>query len=274
MSGQIKSMPATALPNCKHCKKAYILQPSGSEFCSRRCYLNYRSLLARAANTHTCKHCGKSFYRCPSQLHGGFCSMKCFGMAKTLPSTVTCPICGGKKAWGGARCRNCYGLSKRTGQEHPCGNCGKMTYRSPAQLSGSPRTYGVFCSKRCAGLAIRGEKNAYFEHGRMAALYPPEFPAIKPRILKRDGRKCLLCGAHSGLHVHHIDRDRENNDPSNLATLCRDCHSAQHRHRISAEGATELAMLLSRLLSDAYGYPTRSIILRSRKPTTILPMAS
>jgi 5-methylcytosine-specific restriction endonuclease McrA len=44
---------------------------------------------------------------------------------------------------------------------------------------------------------------------------------------------CERCGVVPNdpgrLHVHHIDRDRRNNDPANLMTLCRSCHRAEHR---------------------------------------------
>jgi 5-methylcytosine-specific restriction endonuclease McrA len=30
------------------------------------------------------------------------------------------------------------------------------------------------------------------------------------------------------LEVHHTDHDRENNDESNLVTLCQSCHLAHH----------------------------------------------
>jgi len=43
------------------------------------------------------------------------------------------------------------------------------------------------------------------------------------------GRECQDCGATDDLEVHHIDRDRENNDPENLAVLCHDCHWDRHR---------------------------------------------
>lgn len=49
----------------------------------------------------------------------------------------------------------------------------------------------------------------------------------KYRKFKRD--HCELCGFIAKhkcqLDVDHIDLDRNNNDPSNLQTLCRNCHS-------------------------------------------------
>jgi len=39
---------------------------------------------------------------------------------------------------------------------------------------------------------------------------------------------CEQCGSPEKLHVHHKDRDRTNNDPVNLATLCDSCHLKLH----------------------------------------------
>lgn len=41
---------------------------------------------------------------------------------------------------------------------------------------------------------------------------------------------CEKCGTAEDLHVHHKDRDRTNNDPSNLETLCSTHHLKWHWH--------------------------------------------
>jgi hypothetical protein len=45
--------------------------------------------------------------------------------------------------------------------------------------------------------------------------------------LERDQFTCQICGDSSGrINVHHIDNNNKNNDPSNLITLCVNCHMA------------------------------------------------
>lgn len=39
---------------------------------------------------------------------------------------------------------------------------------------------------------------------------------------------CESCGTKENLCVHHEDRNFKNNDPSNLRTLCRNCHFRHH----------------------------------------------
>lgn len=36
--------------------------------------------------------------------------------------------------------------------------------------------------------------------------------------------KCMICKSESNLHVHHLDKNPENNEEANLKTLCKDCH--------------------------------------------------
>lgn len=47
---------------------------------------------------------------------------------------------------------------------------------------------------------------------------------IRQDILDRDSLTCKSCNRF-GNEVDHIDGDPHNNDPSNLQTLCRSCHS-------------------------------------------------
>lgn len=43
-----------------------------------------------------------------------------------------------------------------------------------------------------------------------------------------EGTQCERCGSTKNLCVHHKDRNRYNNDPSNLEVLCRRCHQLEH----------------------------------------------
>ncbi len=58
-------------------------------------------------------------------------------------------------------------------------------------------------------------------------------------VLERDGWRCQLCGARTGLEVHHF-RFRSHaggDDERNLITLCTRCHGQVHgRHELLAGG--------------------------------------
>jgi intein/homing endonuclease len=48
------------------------------------------------------------------------------------------------------------------------------------------------------------------------------------RKSKKNINKCELCGSKKQLDVHHIDKDRDNNDISNLIKVCINCHKKLH----------------------------------------------
>ena len=66
-------------------------------------------------------------------------------------------------------------------------------------------------------------------------------PAVRGRVLERDGGKCVLCGAVYGLQCgHYIGRAQSGKGTEkNLVTLCVDCHRAYdqsaERERIRQE---------------------------------------
>ena len=54
-------------------------------------------------------------------------------------------------------------------------------------------------------------------------------------ILRNLIKECNRCGYSAYpdiLGVHHIDRNRDNNDLSNLEVLCPNCHSVEHMKHI------------------------------------------
>lgn len=64
------------------------------------------------------------------------------------------------------------------------------------------------------------------------------------KVLERDNYKCVKCCSNDMLVVHHIDGngsnlpyDLQNNNLSNLVTLCASCHAREHREK-EKEGKT------------------------------------
>lgn len=99
-----------------------------------------------------------------------------------------------------------------------------------AQSSG-----GVYCSNICQGKEKRdlvilawlcGELPGMNNAGQLRI-------AIREYIKQRDGYKCVVCGwgminpvsKKSPVEVDHIDGNHNNTIPSNLRTLCPNCHS-------------------------------------------------
>ena len=62
------------------------------------------------------------------------------------------------------------------------------------------------------------------------AIYSEEFLKLRTKIRKRDKFTCKIC-RKNGCDVHHIDYNKENNNESNLITLCRSCHMNTNTNR-------------------------------------------
>lgn len=68
-----------------------------------------------------------------------------------------------------------------------------------------------------------------YKSNRRAEL-PRDWATIRQRILRRDGHRCVKCGAPAN-QVDHIG-DRHQHGDENLRSLCTPCH----RSRTSAQG--------------------------------------
>jgi len=53
---------------------------------------------------------------------------------------------------------------------------------------------------------------------------------LKIRLLKERGKKCERCNynKYEILQIHHKNRDRNNNELSNLELICPNCHYEEH----------------------------------------------
>lgn len=64
--------------------------------------------------------------------------------------------------------------------------------------------------------------------------YPKVYYKNRKIAMIRDDEKCQCCGCVENklitnrIIVHHIDVDTKNNSPSNLITLCTQCHNSIH----------------------------------------------
>ncbi len=137
-----------------------------------------------------------------------------------------------KRGWGKYCSIQCRNRSQMRGLYVICGNCGKSTYKSPKSLLHS-KSKNYFCDKKCQASwrnkQYLGEKSKNWINGIRTYR----------NILRRSNAPevCCLCGNSLKilLVAHHIDKNRENNDVTNLVWLCHNCHYLVHNDRDSSE---------------------------------------
>jgi hypothetical protein len=209
---------------------------------------------------YACEYCGKATYRMPSlaaRVNHIFCSVDCkfnYRRGRKVPHQTGikhprwagsrfCKICGielferrqrqvlnckSTECLHESKTRNRSGAQngRWLGGEYPnCKQCGK-------QIVSPNRLRRTFCSRACSGQwqseNLSGPNSHLWKGVRKGFNdeYPPEWTyTLRLKIRRRDDFTCQNCGKHQrGLDVHHIDKDKENCDPSNLISLCRSCH--------------------------------------------------
>lgn len=142
---------------------------------------------------------------------------------------VTCQQCGSTfntkpnyvaRGYGKFCSRECSSESQKKGQQVSCAFCGAGVYKTKKDFN---KASVHFCNKSCAGRFRKREKSGHWRGGR------GEYRRI---AFEHHGKKCEHCSYDERttlLDVHHIDSNRNNNDPSNLMVLCVLCHAAVTR---------------------------------------------
>lgn len=69
--------------------------------------------------------------------------------------------------------------------------------------------------------------------GAPLRLDPEAYERMRRHILRRDSWRCQVCGAMSGLEIHHKEFRSHGGDDreENLITLCCRCHASIHGER-------------------------------------------
>ena len=155
--------------------------------------------------TFRCKTCNKEAYVKPSHLARGwgvYCSKKC--------------QCEGQKS----------------GKLFRCYTCGKEIYRT-LQVQARSKSGRYFCNKTCQTL---WRNSIYIE-----AKHPNwKGGTASYRNILRRNNVTPICGRCKStdariLIAHHKDRDRKNNNVSNLVWLCHNCHYLVHHYKTEDE---------------------------------------
>lgn len=183
----------------------------------------------RSGRFQNCLICNTQYYVKKYQFDTSkYCSRKCLGLASRDQIKTKCLICKKEFEHISSRCNkakycsnSCRYKSYNTKGtiRFNCQYCGK-------EFLGSPYDIGKrkFCSKKCVGKKSK-------------KTFKPNFTTVRKAMLVRGLiTKCNRCNYSEFpqlLGVHHKDRNRQNNDLSNLEVLCPMCHSLEHMKHIT-----------------------------------------
>ncbi len=78
-----------------------------------------------------------------------------------------------------------------------------------------------FCSRRCAN----NRQSHWDKHAK----------CYRVIAFRHWDKACIVCGHNKVVEVHHLDGDRENNEPTNLVPLCPTHHVMMHRKKWRGE---------------------------------------
>ena len=174
-----------------------------------------------------CLHCNVLFtvpaYRNKTAL---YCSRQCLALAARVQLISTCQECGAAFTHIASRANKakycsspCYhkAMSRKGTVEYTCVHC-------EVKFLDAPSHKRKYCSKACVNKAAK-------------KVWRPDFTTVRKNMVKRDMltacARCGYCVAPHILGVHHKDRNRRNNDLSNLEVLCPNCHSLEHGKHIA-----------------------------------------
>lgn len=204
----------------------------------------------------TCKYCGKTFSRYPSQVtsDNSFCSRKCCNEWQAEIGTtqreqkwnddemMDCPHDDCSFESGSMKGLGAHWGMKHDGpapwNKHTCDWCGDTFIRADAHIRGSQN----FCNNECNSQALQaGEVRDYAERQPQNE-YGKNWPEQRRKAIERDGGTCTYegcereeCTFGARLHVHHIKKLKTFDDPEkankldNLRTLCAEHHGEIER---------------------------------------------
>lgn len=124
---------------------------------------------------------------------------------------------------------------------HLCDHCGTKTRNER------------FCSKTCSAITNnRDKKTGYAVYRKNNGIINKE--ADYRRIcFEHFSKKCALCEWNVVVDVHHVDRDRKNNEPQNLIPLCQNHHKLTQLKRFRKDLDNQIAEIIKKTFGTVSG---------------------
>lgn len=227
-----ESKPLGTELTCAVCGTKFKKRTEKHKFCSTQCKSTYYQQTSELAEA-VCEHCGKTFKYKVVNKKPRFCSYSCVSLAAGVPTkTCTCIDCGVSFEF--------KGRTKRL----RCDPCRKKWQSLQTMLSRQRRNPGVQIgvgsggTQKCNAFLEDPEKREIRLAKRRAKYhanlekYRKQGTHKSRKYVLDNSFECTLCGFDKykeSLCVHHINMNREDNNPDNLTVLCANCHQYFHQ---------------------------------------------
>ena len=170
-----------------------------------------------------------------------------------------------------ARCEPCQTLFRNTRKKEynkVCESCAAAFKARSCRAKQCPDCAAKTTCKHCGSTFEKTNyQNRYFCSEQCSNQYKAElyFGGNYLATLERDSFRCRKCGSPQSPHIHHIDlsgrfkktdRERCNNDMSNLITLCNSCHQALHneiQYQLVQKHLAEAIEITNTFLGESHG---------------------
>lgn len=156
------------------------------------------------------------------------CSVKFYLPLSKAETWITC----------GNNCAKIYRLMLKEERRRACSNCGKIFYPRWTQINSGN---GLYCSQKCHGKGVEGEKNIAWNGGKSKASRRSvtkrrdamrNYKRIPKDVIEQIGKsqkwKCVVChvSIKHGYHVDHIIPLAKNgpHEKYNIQLLCKYCN--------------------------------------------------
>ena len=103
-----------------------------------------------------------------------------------------------------------------------------------------PQKEAYYCSRRCANKIGGVAKASKYHYDEVASYYTV--------CWRHHEKKCIVCGEHKIVAVHHNDHNHINNDPMNLIPLC-----PTHHQYVHSRYKEEVQPIIDKYVKDKWG---------------------
>lgn len=216
---------------CTFCKKIIFkikcnFKLHKNHFCNQICFNKYRDLNKVYFECRYC-HKVKKVYRCIAKIKK-FCNNKCFKLYWEKNNKKNIKIHNNFKIFCACGCgKRIMQYNILSGRKRSF-----ISGHNAYGFSHSMKTRQKISENRLKYLINKGEESKHYKYNKKFNR------VLKDFICKRDDYVCqnIKCNIPDkeciqGLHVHHIDYNKNNSDPINLIALCNKCHSRTNYNR-------------------------------------------